>query len=170
MSYENGNVICSPAATSMLLAHWAEADNRPEFDRDVPEVVAGVYDWAYKGTGNWIFNTAFAGALPGMKGQVLRLNDLYDLETLIEFGFPVACSVSYALLKGKDAVEPNDGHLVVLVGFTARGDPVFNDPGRSVEVRQIYKREAFLRAWSTSGRTVYLIHPESRQRPKLSID
>ncbi len=170
MSYENGNVLCSPTATSMVLAHWAAVEKNPEWDKDVPEVVRGVYDPAYKGTGNWAFNTSFAGSLPGMKGFVAHLQDITDLETLIEAGFPVVCSVSSALLKGKPASEENDGHLVVLVGFSSEGKPVFNDPGRSVEIRQTYERDAFLRAWSKSGRATYLIFPESKTLPMLSIN
>jgi hypothetical protein len=163
MSYPNGNVICSPTSTTMLLNHWKSP-------LDVPQAIDGIYDPTWKGTGNWIFNTAFAAAQPGMTGAVLRLNDIRDLEYLISSDLPVATSVSYALLKGKPKSEPGDGHIVVLVGFTKDGDPVFNDPGRSTEIRQIYKRQDFDRAWAASGRTIYLIHPESVKRPKLSID
>ncbi len=170
MSYENGNVLCSPTATSMVLAHWATFEKKPEWDHDVPEVVKGVFDPAYKGTGNWAFNTSFAGSLDGMKGFVAHLQDIADLETLIDAGFPVVCSVSSALLKGKPNPEENDGHLVVLVGFTSEGKTVFNDPGRSVEIRQTYERDAFLRSWSKSGRATYLIFPESKTLPKLSIN
>lgn len=167
-SYENGNVICSPTSTSMVLAHWAKRTGNSALDRDVPDVVKGVYDPAWKGTGNWVFNTAFAASL-GLNAKVLRLQDLRDLETLIAADLPVICSVSYALLKGKPAREPNDGHIVVLLGFTREGDPIFNDPGRN-QVRQTYAREAFQRAWESSGRTVYLIYPEDMRRPKLSVD
>jgi hypothetical protein len=170
MSYENGSVLCSPTATSMLLSHWAKVEQKPEWDVDVPAVVKGVYDPAYKGTGNWTFNTSFAGSLPGMKGLVAHLQDIADIETLIDAGFPVVCSVSSSLLKGSPEAEANDGHLVVLVGFTADGKPVFNDPGRSVEIRQVYESDAFLRAWSKSGRATYLIYPESKTLPDLSIN
>ena len=164
MSYEGGIVWCSPTCVSMLLWHWAKVLNRPELNKDVPEVAANVNDPNWPGTGNWPFNTAYAGSFPGMRAYVARFGGVREIEDWIAAGIPVATSVSSALLKGKPK-ERNDGHLVVVVGFTKDGDPVFNDPGRSKEIRQIYKREHFEAAWKTSGNTVYLIYPESMKPP-----
>jgi hypothetical protein len=159
MSYPGGNVLCSPTAVSMVLSHWAKVLGRPDLDKDVPEVQEGVYDPVYGGTGNWPFNTAYAGSHPGLVAYVSRLDGVADLERWIEAGVPVVTSVSYSFLKGQERTR-NDGHLVVLVGFTSTGDPVCNDPGRSKDVRQTYRRADFEKAWNHSGRTVYLIHPE----------
>lgn len=159
MSYPNGEVICSATATSMLLGYWATQLNQPIVDRDVPLVCEGVFDPKWPGTGNWPFNTAFAGEIPGMQAYVARLWSIPQLEAWIAKGIPVACSVSYDLLKGKGAKGKNDGHLVVLVGFTPEGDPIFNDPGRNV-VRMTYKRPDFDSAWASSGRTCYLVYPK----------
>ncbi len=160
MSYPGGNVLCSPTAVSMLLAYWSQDLGQPRLDRDVPEVQRGVFDPNWPGTGNWPFNTAYAGALPGMRAYVARFTDVAELEAWIACGKPVATSVSYDLLRGKGKKGANDGHLVVMVGFDEHGDPVFNDPGRATEVRQTYKRADFEAAWLTSGRTVYLIYPK----------
>lgn len=164
VNYPNGGVICSPTAVSMAIGHWAKVFGKSELDRDVPEVVANVYDPEWKGTGNWPFNTAYAGSLPGLVGKTLRLRSLRDLEDLVVAGVPPIASVSYALLKGKPAPEPGDGHLVMLVGFEKDGDPIFNDPGRGI-VRLTYARDAFERAWQRSRRTVYIIAPERRKLP-----
>jgi hypothetical protein len=164
MNYPNGSVICSPTAVSMAIGHWANVLGKSELDRDVPEVVANVYDPEWNGTGNWPFNTAYAGSLPGLVGKTLRLRSLRDLEDLIVAGVPPIASVSYALLKGKPEPEPGDGHLVMLVGFEKNGDPIFNDPGRSI-VRLTYGRKAFERAWLKSRRTVYIIAPERKKLP-----
>jgi hypothetical protein len=166
MSYPNGNVLCSPTSVSMVLWHWANELGRPELNRDVPEVAAGVFDKNWPGTGNWPFNTAYAGAFPGMIGYVSRFNDVRELEDWIEAGFPVITSISYNLLRGNGRKPGGDGHIVVLVGFTREGDPVFNDPGRSKDVRQIYKRSDFEAAWRHAQRTVYLIHPEDAKLPE----
>jgi len=165
MSYEGGNVWCSPTCVSMLLSHWATVLRRPELNKDVPEVAANVNDPNWPGTGNWPFNTAYAGSFPGIRAYVARFGSVREIEDWIVAGIPVATSVSSALLKGKPKKEPNDGHLVVVVGFTKDGDPVFNDPGRSTEIRQIYKREHFEAAWKSSGNTVYLIYPEIMNAP-----
>lgn len=168
MTYPGGNVLCSPTAVSMVLWYWASFLGRPELDRDVPLVQAGVFDKNWGGTGNWPFNTAYASSLPGMRGYVSRFDAVGQLEAWIERGIPVITSVSLQLIKGAERKGDNDGHLVVLVGFSPEGDPVFNDPGRSVEVRQTYKRDAFKRAWATSGNTVYLIYPKLWNVPQVA--
>jgi hypothetical protein len=163
--YANGGVICSPTSVSMLLAYWAQALGRPEIDRDVPLVQAGVFDDVWGGTGNWPFNMAYI-ARTGLRAYVTRMNNIRDLEDWIAAGVPVATSVSYDLLKGKGKKGANDGHLVVLIGFTRDGDPVFNDPGKSDQPQHVYNRAHFMAAWTSSGRTVYVAHPYGHPVPK----
>lgn len=154
---------CSPTSSSMILDYWAKRLGREELNVDVPEVVAGVFDEKYPGTGNWPFNTAYMGSFEGMRSYVARLRSVADLERLIDKGVPVVCSVAYNLLKATGKPRGGDGHLVVLVGFTKDGDPIFNDPGRS-DVRQIYRREDLAKAWAPSH-TVYIAHPETVKLP-----
>lgn len=165
MDYPNGDKICSPTAVAMVLGYWAEALARPQLASDVPTVCKAVFDPGWDGTGNWSFNVAFAGSKPGLRAMVSRLVSTSELEDWIVRGWPVVCSVSNGLLRGKGVADGNDGHLVVLVGFTPAGDPVFNDPGREV-TRQTYLRSDFEAAWSHSGRTVYLIYPSLMRPPK----
>ena len=164
MAYPNGNVICSPTTVSMLISFWSQELKQPELDRDVPEVVKGVYDTQWKGTGNWPFNTAYAGSLPGMRGCVSRFSDVSELEDWIAKGLPVGMSVDYDRLRAKGP-GPN-GHLVVCVGFTKEGDPIINDPGTSRNVRKTFLRKNLIYAWSYSHNTVYLIYPEKAKLPK----
>lgn len=164
MSYQGGNVLCSPTSVSMVLAYWSQVLDRAGIDRDVPLVQLGVYDDAWKGTGNWAFNTSYAAAVPGLTAYVARLRDVQDLASWLQRGAPVVCSVSYDLLKGKGARGDNDGHLVVLTGITPDGKLLFNDPGRNV-VEMTYERADFEAAWSTSKNTVYLIYPETWSVP-----
>ncbi|HVV02302.1 MAG TPA: C39 family peptidase, partial [Verrucomicrobiae bacterium] len=137
---------------------------RPELARDVPEVVHGVYDSGLDGTGNWPFNTAYAGSLPGMRGCVSRFSDVSELEDWIAKGLPVGLSVDYDRLRAKGP-GPN-GHLVVCVGFTKDGDPIINDPGTSKNVRKIFPRKNLIYAWSASHNAVYLIYPKGTRLPK----
>lgn len=164
--YPGGNVWCSPTSTAMILGHWAKVLSRPELERDVPAVVKGVYDRNWKGTGNWIFNTAYAGAMPGMRAYVTRFDDLRELEDWIAAGYPVALSISYDLLKGNG--KNGSGHLVVCRGFTATGEVILNDPGRHLkdgEGYHIHSRQRVLAAWEHSRKTVYLIYPENQSPP-----
>lgn len=165
-NYPRGNVICSPTSLTMVLNHWGKVENRPDLLMDVPEVVDAVWDRVYKGSGNWPFNTAYAGTFPGLKAYVARFDSLNDLERWIDAGIPVICSIAFSLTQGKP-LDPNEqGHLVVLIGFTKEGDPIFNDPARRDQVRYIYKRANFDRGWANSRRTVYLVYPESAPIPE----
>jgi hypothetical protein len=167
--YPDPSEICSPTSTSMTLSYWAKRLNRPELDRDVPEVKQGVHDPKWPGWGNWPFNTAYAGAFPGMRAYVTRLSDIAELEAWIAAGIPVIVSVSHALWHG--AAKANEGgHIVVVTGFTEKGDPVINDPAFSPRkghrVRRVYPRENLRIGWRRSHNTVYLIYPENAVIPK----
>ena len=159
---EGVNEWCSPTSTSMLLSYWAAKLNREELDYDVPEVARGVNDPNWPGTGNWPFNTAFAGAHDQMLAYVARFSDVSELEDWVEAGVPVAVSVAYGYLKGR--AERANGHLVVCIGFDEKGNIVVNDPGRS-QVRQVYPRENLTKAWAESENTVYLVYPRDWKVP-----
>ncbi len=159
---------CSPTSTDMVLAFWAEKKHRPELDIPVPEAAHAIYDKVYDGTGNWPFNTAFAGSFPGIRAYVSRFSDVRELEEWIGAGLPPVVSVSYDLLRGKET-DNDPGHLMVCDGFTAAGDIVLNDPAHHPErgeaCRRIFSRANFLKAWAKSHNTVYLIYPEGTKRP-----
>jgi hypothetical protein len=167
-SYAGGNGWCSPTSLSMALAHWGSVSNRPDWRLDAPEVAAGVFDHNFKkATGNWPFNTAFAGSLDGMRAYVTRFDDIPELEAWIAAGIPVIISARYDLLQDGRAEDLN-GHLTVCRGFTEDGDLIINDPWTDLKVesvRHIYKRENVRRAWATSHNTVYLVYPEKLKVP-----
>ena len=153
---------CSPTSVSMMLSYWAAKLNKPELNYDVPEVARKVNDPNWPGTGNWPFNMAFAGRHDGIRAYVTRFTDISELEAWVNAGVPVAISVKYGWLKGRE--DSGNGHLVVCIGFDKDGNVIFNDPGRS-QVRQTYSRANVLKAWTASENTVYLIHPENFKAP-----
>lgn len=157
--YPGGKALCSPTSVSMVLAYWAGRVGRKTLDKPVPEVQSGVYDSVYGGTGNWAFNVAYAGSQTGLLAFAGRLSGMDELESWIQAGVPVVCSVSWYLLHGQALKDDEEGHLVVLDGFMPNGDPVFNDPGDRNQVRKVYKRADFVAAWNYSKRTVYVIGP-----------
>jgi hypothetical protein len=156
---------CSPTSVSMVLAYWGKTLQRSDLDRDVPVVADGVFDRSWPGTGNWPFNTAYAGMQRGMRAYVTRLTDVSELEDWVAQGVPVVVSVCYDVLRGKPHTR-NVGHLVVCVGFTDTGKAVVNDPGTRVEVRRTFPRENLVRAWAFSKNTVYLVYPETWEVPR----
>ena len=167
--YDGPGGWCSPASVSMVLGYWSAKLARPDLDRAVPDVAAAVNDRVYGGTGNWSFNTAYAGSLPGMRAYVTRLDDIAEVEDWVKAGVPVVLSVSSYLTTGRDTGQDN-GHLVVCVGFTAQGDVVVNDPGVSTRTgerpRRVYPREKVVSAWKKSKNAVYLIYPETYSTPQ----
>jgi hypothetical protein len=169
LSYHGGRDWCSPTSVSMVLAYWAALLGQPELDVDVPHVAAAVHDPNWPGTGNWPFNTAFAGRFDGMRGCVVRLADVTELESLIVARVPPVVSVSYDALHAR-LPDRGSGHLVVCAGFTEQGDVVINDPwadlAKGDKVRQVVPRENFIKAWRHSRRTTYLIYPERWPLPR----
>ena len=149
----------------MVLGWWAGQLKRPDLDRPVPEVAKQVEDPNWPGTGNWPFNTAYAGSFPGMTAYVSRFSDVTELEDWIASGIPVAVSVAYTVLKGVPPRDGPDGHLVVCVGFTEQGDLIVNDPGTRRQIRRVVPRENFVKAWAHSRNTVYLIYPNAMAVP-----
>jgi hypothetical protein len=164
MAYEGGDVWCSPTTISMMLDFWSQKLHRPDLARDVPEIVKGVYDRAWGGTGNWVLNTAYAGSFPGMRAYTTRMSDVAELEDWVAHGMPVGLSLCYNRLRGKSR-DPS-GHLVVCVGFTKDGDPVINDPGTSKNVRKVFPRANLVDAWTYSKNAAYIILLENATPPK----
>jgi uncharacterized protein YvpB len=166
--YEGGGCWCSPTSLSMVLAYWSQQLHRPELDHTVPEMAHAIADGRRADTGNWPFNTAYAGHYPGMKAYVARLADIAELEDWIAAGIPVIISVSSYLTNDRTS-GPDDGHLIVCVGFTDKGDVVTNDPGvsvrRNVRARRVYLREKVANAWKKSKNAAYLIYPETAKVP-----
>lgn len=164
---DGGEVWCSPTSTAMVLGYWSK-DNGP-CEARVRAAVAGVYDWVFDGHGNWPFNTAYAAVAAGLEGYVTRLPSLAAAEAWIAAGVPLV--VSYSWTEGQlpnAPVSSSEGHLGVLVGFDASGNPVLNDPAGATdgEVRRTYPRADFEGLWlDHSGGTAYVLHPPDQAVP-----
>ena len=162
MIYPNGGrVWCSPTSTTMLLEYWSAKLGRKLADT-VPEAVKYVWDSTYKGAGNWSFNVAYAGS-KGLQAYVNRLGSLTEAEKYIAKGVPLILSIAWdeGRLDGA-AIPSSNGHLLVLRGFTAAGDPIVNDPAAATdsEVRRVYKRAQLEKVWiEASGGIVYVTEP-----------
>jgi hypothetical protein len=166
-SYPQEEGWCSPTSLSMVLARWSDILRRPELSMDVPQVAESIHDSNF-GTGNWPFNTAFAGSFEGMRAYVTRFSDISELEDWIVAGIPVIISAPWHLLQpGRN--DTGAGHLTVCIGFTETGDVVINDPATNLQkgqhVRHIYTRQNVINAWRQSRNTVYLVYPVSAKIP-----
>jgi hypothetical protein len=152
----------------MVLGYWQKSQDPCELR--VRSAVEGVFDWVYDGHGNWVFNTAYASS-QNLQGFVARFTSLSQLEPWIAAGVPVVFSFAWKAGELTGAPLPkSDGHLAVLVGFDAAGNPIVNDPAadQNEEVRRIYRRQELETLWlQYSGGTVYLIYPANWSIPPL---
>ena len=158
--------ICSATSMAMVLKYHG-------ISRLIPEETAwGIYDSKYDGTGNWSFNTAYAGSY-GFTSYVKYCASVNDLKKEITEGYPVIISVKYRNSENvnetfpviHDApIESTRGHLIVIAGFTKKDGKnyaVVNDPAAKNDsgVRLNYLESELDAAWQTSGRAAYIIHP-----------
>ena len=189
--YDNGGEAwCSPTSTSMVVSYWSKVTGT-NFDPTPSEyswVTAAlgpnhndpwvdftareVFDYHYDGAGNWPFNTAYA-ASRGLVSDVTALHNLREAEPFIKAGIPLVASVAWQPNKLDGAIKSTNGHLLVIGGFTAAGDPIVYDPASPDDsaVRHVYDRAQFERAWiPASGGIVYVDRPAGWPTPSLTAN
>lgn len=152
---DGGPVWCSPTSVSMLLGFWKNPVR-------VPDAAKATFDAVYQGFGNWPFNTAYAGT-QGLQAFVTRMGSLRDAEAYLGQGLPLAVSVRFGAgeLPG-GPLTWSDGHVMVLTGFDAQGNPVVNDPAApsDAKVKRTYPRATFERLWlNHAGGMAYVTAP-----------
>ncbi len=165
-----GEAWCSPTSTEMVVEYWgrgpAGADldwvNGSFADPSVDHAARSSYDAAYRGTGNWPFNTAYAARFD-LDAFVTQLRSLTEAEQFIRAGIPLVASIASGPreLSGFLFDGGTNGHLVVIVGFDSAGNPIVNDPAAwtNATVRRVYDRAQFERVWLRGSEgTVYVIH------------
>ncbi|MDL2080242.1 peptidase C39 family protein [Streptomyces sp. GXMU-J15] len=193
--YDNGGEAwCSPTSSQMIIEYWGGrltpeqlAWVDPTFaDPQVCHAARYTYDYQYGGCGNWPFNAAYAATFDGLQGVVTRLGSLTELERLIAAGIPAITSQSFLKEELTGAGYGTSGHLMTVIGFTADGDVIANDPASPTNdaVRRVYRRREFENIWlrtkryNASGKVVsgtggvcYLYfpaRPSGRQRLALA--
>jgi len=167
---DGGNVWCSPTSVAMVLRYWAGDTALGACETHVRTALGGVYDYTFRAYGNWPYNTAYA-TTKGHQAHVTRFTRLSQLEPWISAGVPVVLSIAWS--KGQltgASIESTAGHLLVLVGFDAAGNPIINDPAapNDAAVQRTYLRSEFEPLWlSASAGTAYLIYPAGWPVPAL---
>jgi Peptidase_C39 like family len=164
-----GEAWCSPTSTAMVMAFWGAGPTPVEMawvspdyaDPWVDHAARFTFDREYQGTGNWSFNTAYAGHY-GLDAFVTRLRSLQEAELFVHAGIPLVTSISVepGALDGFQLPRGTSGHLVVIVGFTPEGNVIVNDPATDANdtVRRVYDRAQFEAVWiGGSGGVAYVI-------------
>ncbi|WP_189839833.1 peptidase C39 family protein [Streptomyces umbrinus] len=161
--YDNGGEAwCSPTSSQMIIEYWGRKPTaaqlawvKPEYtDPQVCHAARFTFDHQYNGCGNWPFNAAYAATYKDLQGVVTRLGSLADLETLIAAGIPAITSQSFLKAELTGAGYGTAGHLMTVIGFTADGDVIANDPASpdNNAVRRVYKRREWENIWLRTKR------------------
>ena len=171
-----GEAWCSPTSTQMIVEYYGRypadvswVQPQPHDSPSVDHAARYTYDYHYQGTGNWPFNTAYA-ATYGLDAFVTQLRSLAEAEQFIRAGIPLTVSVSFKSSELDGAGYSTNGHLMNIVGFTAAGDVIANDPVApdNSGVRRVYDRAQFENVWipsSRSGGITYVIHDAGHPLP-----
>lgn len=157
-----GEAWCSPTSSQMIVEYWGGRLTAAQLawvdpsyaDPQVCHAARHTYDHQYAGCGNWPFNAAYAATFKDLQGVVTRLGSLTDLETLIAAGIPAITSQSFLKEELTGAGYGTSGHLMTVVGFTAEGDVIANDPfsADDTAVRRVYRRREFENIWLRTKR------------------
>ena len=161
--YDNGGEAwCSPTSSSMVVKYWGRGPSSAELawvdptyaNPQVDHAARFTFDYQYDGCGNWPFNAAYAATFHGMEGVVTRLRSLNDIEHLTRHGIPVITSQSFLATELDGAGYNTSGHLMCIIGFTADGDVIANDPASRDDsvVRHVYRRDQFETIWQRTKR------------------
>jgi len=157
--------VCSPTSLGMVLDYWG-------FSFKTATIAEAVRDQKTRAFGDWTFNTSFAGSL-SILSYVSRFNGLSDIEKEIAADRPVIASVTFKKGELPDSpIEKTSGHLLVVSGFTSKGDVIVYDPAAPTAslARRIYPRAAFNHAWLVNKRgLVYLIGPLKGMRASIGV-
>ncbi|MFC5724344.1 peptidase C39 family protein [Streptomyces gamaensis] len=161
--YNNGGEAwCSPTSSQMAIEYWGRRPSRRDLswvdphyaDPQVCHAARFTYDHQYGGCGNWPFNAAYAATYRDLQAVVTRLRSLTDAERLVRANIPVITSQSFLASELDGAGYGTAGHLMCVVGFTAAGDVIANDPNSPSDpaVRRIYRRGQFENIWLRTRR------------------
>ncbi|QQC88248.1 peptidase C39 family protein [Streptomyces alfalfae] len=161
--YDNGGEAwCSPTSSQMIIEYWGRRPTPADLawvdpsyaDPQVCHAARQTFDYQYDGCGNWPFNAAYAATYKDLQGVVTRLASLTELETMIAAGIPAITSQSFLKEELTGAGYGTAGHLMTVVGFTADGDVIANDPASpsNPAVRRVYQRREWENIWLRTKR------------------
>ncbi|NLP09818.1 T9SS type A sorting domain-containing protein [bacterium] len=139
VSAEFGGRICSPSTVAMILKSYHIQVDPLQFALDT-------YDPYYDIFGGWprvVQNASEYGVI----GDVVRIRSWSQARDVLARGGRLAMSIGAPLY---------GGHLVMLAGFTANGDPIVHDPARPSDgYGHVFNKSDLSHAWFDKGGVAY---------------
>ncbi len=143
---EIGPSICSPTSVSMVLKSYDITVDPLQFARDTRDPYWGIF-------GIWPRVVQNASEY-GLDGAVTRFRTWSEARQVLAQGGRVVMSVGLPLYTG---------HLMMLAGFTANGNPIVHDPARSNGYAYVYNKDDLAHSWFEKGGIAYTFFPADSQ-------
>ncbi len=138
-----GGNICSPTSVAMVLRSYDIQVDPLQFARDNHDPYWGIF-------GVWP-RSVQNGVEFGLKGSVTRYRSWSDARKTLEAGGRVVMSVGAPLYPV--------GHLMMLAGFDASGNPIVHDPARSNGYSYKWNKTSLSSSWFLKGGVAYTFFP-----------
>ncbi len=139
-----GGDICSPTSVSMVLRSYNIEVDPLQFAKDTKCPYWGIF-------GIWP-RVVQNAAEYGLDGAVTRYRSWSQAYETLAAGGRVVMSVGSPLY-------PN-GHLMMLAGFDASGNPIMHDPARSNGYSYKFNKTSLSESWFNKGGIAYTFFPE----------
>ncbi len=136
-----GGSICSPSSVAMILKSYDIPVDPLTFARDTYDPYHGMF-------GVWP-RVVQNAAEYGLDGAVTRYRTWSQARDVLANGGRIAISVGKPLYSG---------HLMMLAGFNASGDPIIHDPARSNGYSYIFDKSALSHSWFDKGGISYTFY------------
>lgn len=141
-----GHRICSPTCVSMVLQSY-------DIDVDPVSFARDTYDPYYHIFGVWPRVVQNASEY-GLDGAVTRYRTWSDTREVLARDGRIVLSIGPPLYT-------ETGHLVMLAGFDADGNPIVHDPARSDGYSHVYDKSDLSHSWFDKGGIAYAFFPRS---------
>jgi hypothetical protein len=137
-----GGSICSPTSVSMILRSYNIAVDPYHFALDTHDPYFDMF-------GIWPRVVQNASEY-GLDGAVSRYRNWSQAREVLARGGRISMSVGLPLYSG---------HLIMLAGFTAGGDPIVHDPAKSNGYSYVFNKSDLSRSWFDKGGVAYTFYP-----------
>jgi hypothetical protein len=137
-----GGDICSPTSVSMVIRSYNIPVDPLVFARATLDPRFNMY-------GIWPRVVQHASQY-GLDGAVTRYRSWSQAREVLANGGRIAMSVGKPLYSG---------HLMMLAGFNANGDPIVHDPARSNGYSYVFNKSDLSHSWFDKGGVAYTFYP-----------
>lgn len=147
-----GGSICSPTTVCMILSSYDISVDPVDFALDT-------YDPYYQMFGIWPRVVQNASE-QGLSGAVTRYRTWSETFSILSQGGRIGMSIGSPLYTG---------HLVMLAGFDANGNPIVHDPAKTYGYSHVYSKSQISHSWFDKGGVGYTFYLRDSSQVMVDI-